>query len=116
MCTEGRVIERVSRDRIDWNWFNPNASRVISPKFRLPNCKNGDVDCHFFVDRTQTKFGIKNVSQHLGTVVISGQIAHYSCSRRTDIDIVKQELKDEISFNFNYYDLMDGDTEGIRLD
>ena len=74
MSTEGRVIERVSRDRIDWNWFNPNASRVISPKFRLPNCKNGDVDCHFFVDRTQTKFGIKNVSQHLGTVVISGQI------------------------------------------
>ena len=94
------VIGRDSHDQIYWtNWYEPNTSRVISPKFRLP-MKNDDVDCHFFVDRTQKKFGITNVSQHLGTVVISGQIAHYSCSRRTDIDIVKQELKDEISFNF----------------
>ena len=80
MCTEGRVIERVSRDRIDWNWFNPNASRVISPKFRLPNCKNGDVDCHLFLDRTQKKIGIKNVSQDLGTVLISGRIRNLGFS------------------------------------
>ncbi len=68
-------IERDSHDQIDWtNWYDPNASRLILPKFKLPNCKNDDVDCHLFVDRTQTKFGIKNGSQDLGTVVISGNI------------------------------------------
>ncbi len=56
-------IERDSHDQIDWtNWYEPNIPRVISPKFRLPNCKNGDVDCHLFVDYTLKKFGIKNVS------------------------------------------------------
>ena len=68
-------IDRESSDKISWRFPNDaNSPRYISPKFRLPNCKNGDVDCHLFVDRTQTKIGIKNVSQHLGTVVISGNI------------------------------------------
>ncbi len=66
----------VENQTIYWTAFgwNPNTPRVISPKFRLPNCKDGNVDCHLFVDNTQKKIGIKNVSQDLGTVVISGKI------------------------------------------
>ncbi len=85
--TEG-VIVRESSFQINWTWYEPgvfSTPRFISPKFRLPNCKNGDVDCHLFVDQTLNKFGIKNVSQDLGTVVISGIIT------TNDIDTTGKE-------------------------
>ncbi len=59
--TEG-YIESTSSDQISWRSFSNNPS-VTSPKFRLPNCKDGNVCCHLFVDSTLKKIGIKNVSQ-----------------------------------------------------